>query len=274
MRVLVRLYPRRWRERYGTEFKALLEQKSLGPRDYIDIARHLVDAHLHDNAPPQRSLHMPRYIEARVSGLALLLAGMIWIAGVAERSGWWAISLTPQDSLAGSDMLRGYVPLLLLLGFAGMGLHLRRYHRARALETIVIGGTVAGLALYVLVWTSERWLATRWYNASLSRGGILAGIVVFLAAVAVLAVSSMRARILPRWSLLPLFFGVSALLTFIAGALTVLTRMQVYHNQDYLVLLFGLIWLPLGVKLLFTRGDSLIPTTQVTRTNLPAPSES
>lgn len=261
MRVLVRLYPRRWRERYGTEFRALLEQKSLGPRDYIDIVRHLVDAHLHNNDGLQRRLHMPRYIEARVSGLALLLAGVIWVAGVAERSGWWAIPLTPQDSLVRSDMLRGYVPLLLLLGFAGMGLHLRRHYRARALETIVIRGTVAGLGLYMLIWASERWLATRWYNAFLMRGGILAGIVVFLATVAVLAIVSMWARVLPRWSLLPLLAGASALLVFIAGAFTVLTRMQVYHNQDYLVLLFGLIWLPPGLALLFVRGDRLIPTT-------------
>ena len=38
-RLAVRLYPRAWRERYGTEFEALLEDSGLGWRDLPDVLR-------------------------------------------------------------------------------------------------------------------------------------------------------------------------------------------------------------------------------------------
>lgn len=46
-RALLRCYPRRWRARYGEEFAALLEERSLGPFDVIDVLLGALDAHLH-----------------------------------------------------------------------------------------------------------------------------------------------------------------------------------------------------------------------------------
>jgi uncharacterized protein involved in exopolysaccharide biosynthesis len=37
LRVLVRLYPAWWRQRYGNEFEALLEDVTPGPREFLDI---------------------------------------------------------------------------------------------------------------------------------------------------------------------------------------------------------------------------------------------
>jgi hypothetical protein len=42
---LVRLYPRAWRQRYGPEFTALLEQQPLTPRSVLDVVRGALDAH-------------------------------------------------------------------------------------------------------------------------------------------------------------------------------------------------------------------------------------
>ncbi len=42
---LVYLYPRAWRQRYGDEFRAVLEQQTLTAADVIDIVRDAVDAH-------------------------------------------------------------------------------------------------------------------------------------------------------------------------------------------------------------------------------------
>lgn len=42
---LVRLYPRAWRERYGPEFMALLEEQPLTLRSVLDIVRGALDAH-------------------------------------------------------------------------------------------------------------------------------------------------------------------------------------------------------------------------------------
>jgi hypothetical protein len=41
----VRLYPRAWRQRYGPEFNALLEQQPLTLRSVLDVARGALDAH-------------------------------------------------------------------------------------------------------------------------------------------------------------------------------------------------------------------------------------
>jgi len=43
---LVQLYPHRWRERYGTEFEALLEECLHSPLDVLDIFLGALDAHL------------------------------------------------------------------------------------------------------------------------------------------------------------------------------------------------------------------------------------
>lgn len=46
MRLLVRLYPRAWRRRYGAEFTALLEQQPASPGTVLDIVRGALDAHV------------------------------------------------------------------------------------------------------------------------------------------------------------------------------------------------------------------------------------
>lgn len=43
---LIRLYPRSWRRRYETEFRALLDQHTLNVWDVADIVRGALDAHL------------------------------------------------------------------------------------------------------------------------------------------------------------------------------------------------------------------------------------
>jgi hypothetical protein len=46
-RLLLRLYPAAWRNRYADEFEALLEERPLGPFDVLDVLIGAVDAHLH-----------------------------------------------------------------------------------------------------------------------------------------------------------------------------------------------------------------------------------
>jgi hypothetical protein len=41
---LVALFPRSWRQRYGEEFEALLEETGLSPRDLIDVLHGVWDA--------------------------------------------------------------------------------------------------------------------------------------------------------------------------------------------------------------------------------------
>lgn len=46
-RMLLRLYPSRWRARYGTEMEDLLADQALTPRLALDLLRGALDAHLH-----------------------------------------------------------------------------------------------------------------------------------------------------------------------------------------------------------------------------------
>jgi nitrite reductase/ring-hydroxylating ferredoxin subunit len=45
-RVLVRCYPRAWRNRYGAEMLALLAERGIGPRDALDVLAAALDARL------------------------------------------------------------------------------------------------------------------------------------------------------------------------------------------------------------------------------------
>jgi hypothetical protein len=51
VRALVRLYPRRWRERYGDEFDLVLRAWRPGPGAALDVVRGALDAHLRGARP-------------------------------------------------------------------------------------------------------------------------------------------------------------------------------------------------------------------------------
>ncbi len=52
MRLLLRLFPARWRVRYGDEFLALLEDQPASRRKWLDLMRCLIAAHLEGRTPP------------------------------------------------------------------------------------------------------------------------------------------------------------------------------------------------------------------------------
>lgn len=54
MRSLLRLYPRRWRERYGAELEAFLDATPWSPRLLLDLLKGAVDANLHPDLAVRR----------------------------------------------------------------------------------------------------------------------------------------------------------------------------------------------------------------------------
>ena len=60
--LVLRAYPRRWRERYGAEMDALLAERAPGWRDLLDLVRGGLDARLHRlvRPPTQLVAAMPR----------------------------------------------------------------------------------------------------------------------------------------------------------------------------------------------------------------------
>jgi len=79
---LVRLYPLGWRERYGEEFEALLEQCINGPMDVLDIVLGALDAHLGSStAGNWRSINMNNKLRTAIllvfaAYIAFIVAGM------------------------------------------------------------------------------------------------------------------------------------------------------------------------------------------------------
>lgn len=55
-RLLLRCYPRAWRERYGVEFLAVLEQRPVGLRELLDVVGAALDARLHPQLRPGPAL--------------------------------------------------------------------------------------------------------------------------------------------------------------------------------------------------------------------------
>lgn len=76
------LYPRAWRERYGDELEALLEEERLGLRTRLDLLRGALDAHLHPAAPSR----VP--VLAAVTASALAVAHAIALATQPVATDW------------------------------------------------------------------------------------------------------------------------------------------------------------------------------------------
>lgn len=78
--LLLRLYPARWRARYGDEFAAVLEERLLGPFDVADVALGALDAHLHLRGLGAASLHAKGFaMSLRIGGYAAIVGGVLWL---------------------------------------------------------------------------------------------------------------------------------------------------------------------------------------------------
>ncbi len=77
--LLLRLYPTRWRARYGDEFVALLEERPLGPFDVADVLLGALDAHLHLRGLAASQHAMGFAMSLRIGGYAAILSGLFWL---------------------------------------------------------------------------------------------------------------------------------------------------------------------------------------------------
>ena len=120
MNALLRLYPQAWRERYGDELAALLEDQPATLLDRFDLIRGAVDARRHPQVPghdvaPEKEIPMDR----RLLGTLAALGGAVWLVGVAsmfilplDADGYRAVDLAFL-TFAAATVLMG-VPLGLL----------------------------------------------------------------------------------------------------------------------------------------------------------------
>jgi len=89
---LLALYPRAWRDRYGAEMAAVLDDLQYDPRTAFDLAVCAVDAHLHPIDPHRRGF--PPI--GQVVGLVLLGLVTCWFASRARPTptDWWTLGVS------------------------------------------------------------------------------------------------------------------------------------------------------------------------------------
>lgn len=148
MRALVRLYPRPWRERYETEFLAMLASRSPSAGDRVDIVRGAIDARLHPQLSGDGEPSRDRTPAERVAAVASLAAGALWLAWfgliVRDFRGW------------GAGEPENQALMVVLSAFAGLTLAVAHVFVAYAAQGAMrpIGGIGASIAAVAFVFTA------------------------------------------------------------------------------------------------------------------------
>lgn len=86
----VRLYPRAWRERYGAEMSAMLEQMSLTPAAVIDLVAGAIDARVAPHVLASRSISSSEKEKAMLSSMMKRCAAG---PGLSARDQWIGASV-------------------------------------------------------------------------------------------------------------------------------------------------------------------------------------
>lgn len=216
--LLLRLYPARWRDRYGDEFAAVLDERPLGPFDVADVILGALDAHLHLRGLGAASEHRKGFaMSLRIGGYAAIVGGALWfivLAGNAINDGRETGSPLLGYAIVGSTVatlvalvgLSAFQarrhPVLTWAAFAipALGAVIGLLGYASIVLTgdsdaVLIGGIspwmVGSIGLVTMVFGSSLFAVATWRARSLSRGasGLLA-IGAVLVVVALLGVGS------------------------------------------------------------------------------------
>ncbi|MBM4408521.1 MAG: PadR family transcriptional regulator [Chloroflexi bacterium] len=127
--LLIRLFPARWRVRYGDEFEAMLDERPMGPFDVADVLLAALDAHLHRHGlagvpQPPGGFTM----SLRIGGYVAIIGGILWFSGLAYASATAGAGADAARPLAILAMVIGNASLLVAL--AGLSaFQARRYPR-------------------------------------------------------------------------------------------------------------------------------------------------
>lgn len=124
--LLLAMYPARWRQRYGEEFRAVLESRPLGPFDFADVLIGALDARLtRFRFAGTAGIEGGPVMMLRIGGFGAIAGGVLWFLGIAVASALGERGGAPWMFVA----MVGTVGLLLAL----VGLSAFQAHRQAAL---------------------------------------------------------------------------------------------------------------------------------------------
>ena len=229
---LIRLYPARWRARYGDEFAAILEERPLGPFDVADILLGAFDAQLRLPRVGADIAHGRSFsMSLRIGGFAAIIGAALW--AVAAFLGF-GLFVDVDGTVPGGLLVSGMLALLLAL--AGLSAFQARAHPVLSWAALAIAavGTIACIVGIVGMFL----VADEYYIVFiLGIYGALLGSTLFAIATYRTAALSRRAALL---------LGVGSVLTIVAG----LGGDRIFPPQLLLATLicFVLGWFGLGVQ--------------------------
>jgi hypothetical protein len=206
--LLLRLYPARWRERYGDEFAAVLAERPIGPFDVADVLLGALDAHLHLRGLGAASQHGKGFaMSLRLGGYAAIVGSLLFLTGFLANAFDGSDDAWPTSGIILAGMLS------LLIAMASLSAYQARRHSALVWAAFLIpavGAVVASVATVLMgVFPDGDWAAP------LSLWGLaMLGLVTLMAGSGLLAFASWRTGMLSRTG--TALLGITGLL-FIPG---------------------------------------------------------
>lgn len=176
-RLILLLYPRAWRERYGAELLDLMAAEGQRPSDLLDLARGAIRARLEPIVDTWKG-HGPMTIQPAwrhptawaVAGLVLLLPTALFVAGSLAAFQFGALALQAPMAGVGAAVDGSRSLVVLLLGAPALAialatlplLHLRR-DPASPESVVVIGIRLRRLNIAVITAALATGAALLWY---------------------------------------------------------------------------------------------------------------
>jgi hypothetical protein len=203
---LLRCYPARWRDRYGDEFEAVLQERALGPFDVADILIGALDAQLRLRG------RRASVVQGRSLSMSLRVGGIAAIIGAALLSvaGFLSYGLVDIDGTVAPILLFSGLAVL-LVALAGLSAFQARAHPRLiwgAFAMIAVGtiAGIVGLVAMALTGTGEPYWGV-WFLGTMTAlvGSALFAIVTYRTAV----LSRPAAVLLGFGSVLP-FLGIGS----------------------------------------------------------------
>jgi hypothetical protein len=249
--LLLRLYPARWRARYGDEFELVLSDRPLGPFDVADVLLGALDAHLHLRGLGAASQHGRGFaMTLRIGGYSAIIGGLLWFTVLvgnaindgAETISWWiGIAL----------VVATIATLIALIGLSAF--QARRYPALTwaAVAIPAAGGFVALLGVVAITVNGD---SDRGIIGDLSGWAIATlGLLAMLAGSGLFALATWRTRSLSRGAAALLALGALIVVPALGGLTgglvpSALVPLAIFAS----VLLFPAGWVALGISALRT----------------------
>jgi hypothetical protein len=239
--LLIRLYPAPWRNRYGDEFAALLQDRPLGPLDVADILLGAFDAQLRLRGHDTGIAHGKGFVMSlRIGGVAAILGAALWAVAGLVNSGIF-VNL---DAAVPTILLVAGMPAS-LVALAGLSAYQARTEPTLAWVAFLVPAAGTGACVIGIIGGFIAYDELFWMMFALGALTAIVGSVLF-------AIVMYRTGSISRLG--SVFLGV--------GAVLILFTISNPSTQSLAAVGLAAValgWFTLGVQAIRTSGSALAP---------------